>query len=150
MPYTLYVLPTKNKVAEYFSSWKSHHDGDSGIDLINLSTITVLPFGVETINFGFKTKMVNENGETCSYWLIPRSSISKTPFQMANSIGLIDAGYRGEIMAKVRNISQHENSITKDDKLFQICAPDLGKINVVIVDELDETSRGEGGFGSTN
>ena len=41
-----------------------------------------------------------------SYMLVPRSSISKTPLRMANSIGIIDAGYRGEIMAAVDNISK--------------------------------------------
>ena len=58
--------------------------------------------------------MINlETNELCSYYLVPRSSISNTPFIMANSIGIIDAGYRGFIKAKIRNCSlQIENTIT--------------------------------------
>jgi dUTP pyrophosphatase len=70
---------------------------------------------------------------------------------MANSVGIIDAGYRGNIMAKVRNMNLTSPvKVNKGDKLFQICAPDLKSIKLNIVDTLSETTRGSGGFGSTN
>lgn len=94
------------------------------------------------------------------YYLYPRSSIVKTPFRMANSVGIIDAGYRGEIMAVVDNIdSVHNDMKTCIEKhmppmsrVFQICAPSLEPFFVRIVEhesDLGVTERGSGGFGST-
>jgi len=84
-----------------------------------------------------------------SYMLVPRSSISKTPLRMANSIGIIDAGYRGEIMAAVDNTSDKDYMVVPGQRLFQIVHPTLYPFNVAVVDELSETERGDGGFGST-
>jgi dUTP pyrophosphatase len=68
---------------------------------------------------------------------------------MANSIGLIDGGYRGEIMAVCDNIKEIEFSIKKGDRLFQLVSWDMSPINFEIVDSLSSTERGCGGFGST-
>ena len=80
---------------------------------------------------------------------MPRSSISKTPIRLCNSIGLIDAGYRGEIMAAVDNIKQEDYTINSGQRLFQIVAMDGSPLSFELVDELSSTSRGAGGFGST-
>ena len=101
----------------------------------------------EILNNISKVELENTN---CSYYLYPRSSISKTPLRMSNSTGIIDAGYRGNIIAKVDNISNEEYKIEKGTRLFQICSPSLEEIELEVVDELSETSRGTGGFGSTN
>jgi len=69
---------------------------------------------------------------------------------MANSVGIIDMGYRGEICAMIDNISAEDIILTQGTKLFQLCAPDLTTIEVEFVEELDESIRGTGGFGSTN
>jgi dUTPase len=83
------------------------------------------------------------------FWLLPRSSIYKTPLIMANSVGVIDKSYRGELMAPVRS-NGPEYSVIQGERLFQIVAPDMGWIREVrIVDSLPDTVRGEGGFGST-
>ena len=93
-----------------------------------------------------------QNGESrnVSWLLMPRSSISKTPLRLANSVGLIDAGYRGEIMAVVGSIKTIDRAVRKGDRIAQGVAFDGGEIQLQIVDELDITSRGEGGFGSTS
>ena len=83
------------------------------------------------------------------YFLFPRSSISKTPLRLANSIGLIDGGYRGEIMAVCDNIKDYDFSISKGDRLFQLVSADLSTIEFKIVKELSDSTRGSGGFGST-
>ena len=80
---------------------------------------------------------------------MPRSSISKTPIRLCNSVGLIDAGYRGEIMAAVDNIKQEDYTISVGQRLFQIVAMDGSPLSFELVDELSSTSRGAGGFGST-
>jgi dUTP pyrophosphatase len=101
----------------------------------------------------------------CGYYLYPRSSISKTRMRLANSVGIIDSGYRGDIIAAVDTIGVFGSSdiwhiwketlspIKKYDRYFQICSPNLSPFLVHIVEketELgDPTARGAGGFGST-
>ena len=80
---------------------------------------------------------------------MPRSSISKTPLRLCNSIGLIDAGYRGEIIAAVDNIKKESYKINVGERLFQLVAMNGSKINFELVSKLTETDRGTGGFGST-
>ena len=89
--------------------------------------------------------------EEVHYRLVPRSSICKTNLFMANSEGIIDKSYRGPIKAPVKNFMiQSPTTVDEGTRLFQIVAPDLGWIKeVVLVDSLPETARGEGGFGST-
>ena len=73
-----------------------------------------------------------------------------SPLRMSNSVGIIDAGYRGNLMASVDNISDEPFLIEKGTRLFQICGPTLSRVTFELTDTLSETSRGEGGFGSTN
>ena len=68
---------------------------------------------------------------------------------MSNSIGLIDGGYRGEIIAMVDNIKNQDYTISAGDRLFQLVAMNGAPITFELVDELSDTSRGSGGFGST-
>ena len=81
--------------------------------------------------------------------MMPRSSISKTPLRLANSIGLIDGGYRGELIAFCDNITSESYNVEAGQRLFQIVAMDGTSLEIEIVSELSESSRGEGGFGST-
>ena len=99
------------------------------------------------------------------FYLYPRSSISKTRMRLANSVGIIDAGYRGDIIAAVDTIGLFGSNdiwhvwketlspIKKYDRYFQLCAPDLSPFQVHIVATEAElgapTIRGQGGFGST-
>ncbi|KAF4742221.1 hypothetical protein FOZ63_026115, partial [Perkinsus olseni] len=85
-----------------------------------------------------------------SWLLMARSSISKTPLRLSNSIGLIDQGYRGEIIAAVDNIKNEAYTVKGGDRLVQAVGFDGKGITMELVEELDETTRGEGGFGSTD
>ncbi len=102
------------------------------------------------LKLGFKAAAVSEDGKPVSFLLYPRSSISKTPLRLSNSIGLIDAGYRGEVIAAVDNIRSVPFTVKKGDRLVQAVAFNGGPISFEIVSELDSTSRGDGMFGSTN
>ena len=153
MSYTLKIKINENapqNVKDHYLNFSSHHIGDSGIDLIVPENVEVDALTVGSIDHLIQCEMVNELNEFVSYYLYPRSSISKTHFMMANSVGIIDAGYRGNIMAKIRNMSLTNKTVNEKDKLFQICSPDLKPIKIELVSELSETSRGDGGFGSTN
>jgi arsenate reductase-like glutaredoxin family protein len=88
--------------------------------------------------------------EHLSYMLVPRSSIVKTPYRMSNSIGIIDSGYRGNIMAFVDVLGDGPVVEPKvGERLFQIVRPTLERFDYEIVNELSQTERGTGGFGST-
>ena len=97
-----------------------------------------------------------ESGKPLAYYLFPRSSISKTRMRMCNSVGIIDSGYRGELMAMVdlMNVESSGNDfkINKGDRYFQLCMGDLSPFYVELVDKIEDlgiTERGSGGFGST-
>ena len=66
---------------------------------------------------------------------------------MANSIGIIDAGYRGNIMAKIRNCNFNQTEqVTKGERLFQIISPDMKPIRVTVIKELTFTTRNDSSF----
>lgn len=92
-----------------------------------------------------------QRSDTCHFWLAPRSSIWKNGVTQANSLGVIDRSQRGVLMGAVLPISTNK-VIQKGSRLFQVLAPDMGHIRSVVLkplSEIDVTSRGEGGFGST-
>ena len=125
---------------------RDNHATDSGFDLYVVKDITI-----PSHSFGFKIDFQIQCSpeENHGYDLVPRSSISKTPLRMSNSIGIIDQDYRGNIIAAIDNFSDEPYVVSKGQRLFQIVAPDRAPINIKFVDELTETSRGTGGFGST-
>ena len=91
-----------------------------------------------------------------AFYTYGRSSISSTRFRLANNQGIIDAGYRGNLMAKFDLVYYNMNYpklYEKYTRLMQICAPNLMPIYVEIVNRLEDlgepTARGTGGFGST-
>jgi dUTPase len=132
-------------------------DDNAGYDLYCASPRHNHPV-VDLIPLGVKARLVKINGQTnveedSHYWLVPRSSIFKTGLMMANSLGVIDKTYRGELKAPtlVHHATDEIWNLAKEgDRLFQIVAPDMGWIREVrIVDSLPTTVRGAGGFGST-
>lgn len=130
---------------------------DAGFDLY-IATDQILSNPTNKVDYNIicSAKMYTDNGKiyNTGYYLYPRSSISKSCFRLANSTGIIDAGYRGHIigMFDIMNFFT-DLQIDKFDRLLQICAPSLVPIIVKLVDKFedlgDPTSRGSGGFGST-
>ena len=141
----LLINPLNDLAKEYYSKHNHFHKGDAGLDLYILKDQTIKAGETVKIKLGISCENIDGKG----YLLFPRSSISKTPLRLANSIGLIDWGYRGEIMAVCDNIKDYDFSISKGDRLFQIVSSDMSSIEFEIVYKLSETTRGSGGFGST-
>lgn len=80
----------------------------------------------------------------------PRSGISlKTPFRVANAPGTIDSDYRGEVGIIMTNTANVDMNIEAGDRIAQGCIEDVIQAEFKVVDELSETERGEGGYGST-
>lgn len=130
---------------------------DAGFDIFTPLEYSCAQGIVTKINFQVKcaAQMVCENGKQypIGFYMYPRSSLSKTPLRLANSVGIIDSGYRGDLIGAFDcGTTSSQYVVLKQDKLVQIYAPGLVPIIVELVDsleELGETARGEGGFGST-
>lgn len=165
----LYLVPTDpatkemymKQAAEYMA--KPRGERDAGFDLFSVAA--VVPGMSPTTAGGSGTDgTAVKVSQTCraavydpmlgrfrAYWMLPRSSISKTTLRMANSVGLIDAGYRGPLLAMVYSTGK-DVTIGLGDRYFQIAGHELQPFErIEIVDEIPggATIRGTGGFGST-
>jgi dUTP pyrophosphatase len=138
-------------LVEKYSSVNSNVKGDSGYDLFMPETVAVLPKSQGTlVHLGIKVAMYNEHGQSIGFMLLPRSSTgSKTPLRLSNSVGIIDRGYRGEIMALVDNLSDQPFTMKEGERYFQLVPFDGNGVHQVDIGLVDETDRGSGGFGST-
>lgn len=145
----LRIKPESDDIKTMYKNHGHFHVGDAGLDVFTKETIVFKPRETKRIHFGISCELIKDN-RNCSYYLYPRSSISKTPLRMSNSVGIIDAGYRGEIMASCDNISDKEYIVKKGTRLFQLCNPCLEPFDIEIVEGLTDSSRGTCGFGSTN
>ena len=132
---------------------------DSGCDLFTPVDTQCMGGDVTKINFSVQcsARMICENGKTYNtgFFMMPRSSLSGTNLRLANSVGVIDSGYRGNLIGKFDCLTGVDGHyfVNKYDKLLQIVAPGMVPIYVTVVNCTDElgnnTSRGSGGFGST-
>ena len=122
--------------------------GDAGMDLIATSIISETP---SQITYGLGIAL--EIPEGFVGLVFPRSSIRKTRLQLSNSVGVIDSGYRGELQATFNKITttieNQKNDYKVGDRVCQIMFIPHPPIEFDEVDELSDTERGEGGFGST-
>lgn len=116
--------------------------GDAGLDLTAVSVKHCTNY----VEYGTGLGVEIEAGNVGL--LFPRSSISKTGHRLLNSVGVIDSGYRGEI--KVRMSWANTNPYDIGDKIAQLVIVELPKVVIEEVQELNDSDRGEGGFGSTD
>ena len=141
----LKIRPFNAEVKQMYENHGHFHDGDAGLDLFVINEQTISAGETTLIHL----QIACENTENRPYLVMSRSSIGKTPLRLANAVGLIDAGYRGEIMAVVDNIKTEDYTVEPGQRLFQLVAMDGSPIHFELVEELSDTTRGGGGFGST-
>ena len=148
----LKIKTNNTTVSNYFSSKKYNFSDDSGLDVIVPKDIIIPKKALGfKINLDLTLEPSFDDGNIRGYYIFPRSSISKTPLRLANSVGIIDFGYRGNLIAVVDNLSDEDYTIECGTRLFQVCSPDLSPITFELIeDELSKSERGEGGFGSTD
>ena len=150
---TMHLMITNEELKKKYSEAVQYHNTqtlsthpNAGFDLFNPEDVhTNCP--TITIDTQVVCSLIDDNDNNCCFYLYPRSSISKTKLRMANSIGIIDSGYRGNLIGVFDN--DGETDIKKHTRLLQICSGDLQPFLVKIVDSLSSTNRGVGGFGST-
>jgi dUTP pyrophosphatase len=118
--------------------------GDAGLDLTAISEV----WNKDNTMVTYGTGLAVEIPEGYVGLLFPRSSVSKTTLNLANSVGVIDSGYRGEIMFKFRYL---EEGMIYDieERIGQLIIMPYPQVEFEEVEELSSTERGEGGFGST-
>ena len=175
------LLKIKSMNVELDDLYKNHstfHDGDCGIDLFIPEDITIKMGETKFIDLNIKCEMIEKMWTTgysknIGYQLYPRSSISKTPLILANSVGIIDAGYRGSIIAAVKYVPTIQDfysivdgaapdqagripddnipsyTIKKHQRLFQICKFTGESFKSELVESLSDSERQENSFGST-
>lgn len=120
--------------------------GDAGLDLTATSETIIDESGFGYIEYG--TNIAMEIPEGYYGMLVPRSSISKTGMILASSPSTIDSGYRGEIKCRFKWI---KDSIKYNvgERIAQLIILPYPNIELIVVEELTETERGDGGFGSS-
>lgn len=128
---------------------KKAHNSDAGYDLVAVSR-SVDEDGAVV----YGTGLAFEIPDGYVGLVFPRSSIAKKDIALSNSVGVIDSGYRGEVMAKFKFVDpliKHEEYHWYDvgDRIAQLVIMKLPDIQVIECDELGESERGTGGYGST-
>lgn len=125
---------------------------DAGFNLLLTDQLDTTEGSSYKVDFGVKcaaTMITDNKAYPSGFYMYPRSSTgSKTGLRLANSVGIIDSGYRGNLMGVFD--SRKIETISTYSSIVQICGPSLVPIWVDVVDDLNEnTERGAGGFGST-
>jgi dUTP pyrophosphatase len=123
------------------------HLGDAGFDLRSAIDVEVGPGERAMVPTGIAVAIP----DGCAGLVLPRSGLaSKHGLTMANAPGLIDAGYRGEVICAVVNLDRRMPvKIARGDRIAQLVIVDTPELEPGWVDELPPSSRGEAGFGST-
>ena len=126
------------------------HVNDAGFDLYAVSKEEACKLKGGFIEYG--TGLSFEIPEGHVGYLFPRSSISKTDMRLANSVGVIDAGYRGEVKFRFK-VPHSKRGIALEydtgDRIGQLIIMPIPAVTLLEVEELDDTERGSGAFGSS-
>lgn len=118
--------------------------GDAGLDLTAVSE----EWNEDNSMVTYGTGLAIEIPEGYVGLLFPRSSVCKTSLNLSNSVGVIDSGYRGEVMFKYRYLEEGMVYDVKD-RVGQLLILPYPSIELEEAEELSSTERGEGGYGST-
>lgn len=123
------------------------HPGDAGADLVSTETVRLEPGQRALVGTGVRIAL--PDGFVA--FVVPRSGLAaKHGITIVNAPGTVDAGYRGEIKVSLLNTDATEAyDIAPGDRIAQIVIMPVPRVTFLPVEELPESSRGEGGFGST-
>ena len=140
---TIYI----QKLDKDLETPKYAHIGDAGLDLYSAVDCIIRPYERRKVPTGIKIAIpVGYAG-----FVQPKSGLAiNKGLSLLNTPGLIDSGYRGEVCAIVINLDNNNDiRIMRGDKTCQLVIQKVENAEIKIKDDLDRTSRGEDGFGST-
>lgn len=122
------------------------HEGDAGLDLRISREVTLGPGGRELVGTGVAVEIP----PGCVGLVFPRSGLAaKRGITLSNAVGVIDSGYRGEIRVALLNVSDETAALDVGTRVAQMVVMPFVPCEVIAVDSLEQTERGEDGFGST-
>ena len=122
------------------------HPSDAGMDVRSVDDLTIAPGKRALVHTG----LVMLLPPMYEAQVRPRSGLSlKSGVTVLNTPGTIDSGYRGEVGVILANFGEANFQVKKGDKIAQIVIAPVTQPEIVETDEVDETDRGSGGFGST-
>ena len=123
------------------------HTGDAGLDLRAAADVEVGPGERAMVPTGLAVAIPDGSAGL----VLPRSGLaSRKGLTLSNAPGLIDSGYRGEVICAVVNLDRSEPvTIARGDRIAQLVIVELPEVRPAWVDELPPSTRGQGGFGST-
>jgi dUTP pyrophosphatase len=126
---------------------QAQHPGDAGLDLRAAEGVTVKPGERAMVPTGVAVAIPDGHAGL----VLPRSGLaSRKGLTLANAPGLIDAGYRGEVVCAMVNLDPHAAvEIAAGDRIAQLVIVAVPDVSPAFVEELPESPRGAGGFGST-
>lgn len=140
MPLTLKIIRLDKDIPEPAYA----RPGDACFDLLSRELVTVAPNERVQVKTGLKMEI--PEGFVGFIW-------DKSGLSHKNGLktlgGVVDSSYRGEVMVGVVNLSKEPYTFEKGHKVAQMCIQKREEVTIVEVEELSETTRGEGGFGST-
>ena len=120
--------------------------GDAGMDLTARRSVTLMPQEVAIVGTGVRAEIPDGYVGL----VFPRSGMaSGRGITLANAVGVVDSGYRGEIMAPLLNVAGAPRHVEAGERVCQLVVVPFATCECVEVESLSETERGEGGFGST-
>lgn len=123
------------------------HPGDAGADLVAAEAVTLAPGQRALVGTGVRIALP----EGFAAFVVPRSGLAaKHGITIVNSPGTVDAGYRGEIKVSLLNTdTENAYEVVPGDRIAQMIVMPVTRATFLPVDELPDSTRGEGGFGST-
>jgi dUTP pyrophosphatase len=122
------------------------HAGDAGLDICSAEDLVLEPGERALVSTGFAMALP----EGYAAFVQPRSGLAaRSGISIVNTPGLIDCHYRGEVKVILVNLGNEPFKVSKGDRIAQMVVQRVETARIEVVEELDETARGEGGFGST-
>lgn len=140
------ILPIK-RLDENVELPSYAYEGDAGLDLRSAEDVVLKPFERRLVSTGLAIAIP----DGYAGFVQPRSGLAlREGLSIANTPGLIDAHYRGELKVCAINLDpEREIHIVKGERIAQLVIQKVPRVSLMEVDSLDETDRGAGGFGSS-
>ena len=121
------------------------HEGDAGLDLRAVEDVTVPAAWTAMVRTGLHVEVP----DGCVGLVFPRSGLGSKGITLKNAVGVVDSGYRGEVLAAVWNTTLEDFNIRKGDRICQMVVMPYLPCEVEVSDVLSDSERGCDGYGST-